>query len=79
MAAAGYVAAWLRGWPPVRLYRAAAWTLPVTAAWLADLEIQVPGFLAARDPGQTWAGGWDQLTTAHLAAVLVAGGDFSAF
>ena len=47
--AAGYTAAWLRGWPPVRLYRAAAWSLPVTAAWLADLEIRAPGFLAARD------------------------------
>ena len=54
--AAGYTAAWLRGWPPVRLYRAAAWSLPVTAAWLIYLEIRVPGFLAARDPRPTWAG-----------------------
>ena len=30
VAAAGYAAAWLRGWPPVRLYRAAAWALPAT-------------------------------------------------
>ena len=49
--ATGYVAAWLRGWPPVRLYRAAAWSLPVTAAWLITLEIQVPGFLAAQIAG----------------------------
>ena len=49
--------AWLRGWPPARLYRAAAWSLPVTAAWLITLEIRVPGFLAARDPRRTWAGG----------------------
>jgi hypothetical protein len=70
--AAGYTAAWLRGWPPVRLYRAAAWSLPVTAAWLITLEIQVPGFLAARDPRRTWAGGWDHLTTARLAAVFAA-------
>jgi hypothetical protein len=67
VAATGYVAAWLRGWPPVRLYRAAAWALPVTAAWLAWLEIRVPGFLAARDPGRTWAGGWGQVTPAGLA------------
>ena len=72
VAATGYVPAWLRGWPPVRLYRAAAWSLPVTAAWLADLEIRVPGFLAARDPGRTWAGGWNQLTAAHLAGVFAA-------
>jgi Helicase HerA, central domain len=69
---AGYTAAWLRGWPPVRLYRAAAWSLPVTAAWLVYLEIQVPGFLAARDPGRTWAGGWGSLTTARLADVFAA-------
>ena len=72
VAGTGYPAAWLRGWPPVRLYRAAAWALPVTAAWLAYLEIRVPGFLAARDPGRTWAGGWDQPTIAHLAGVFAA-------
>ena len=70
--AAGYITAWLRGWPPVRLYRAAAWSLPVTAAWLITLEIQVPGFLASRDPGRTWAGGWDHLTTNRLAGVFAA-------
>ena len=70
--AAGYTAAWLRGWPPVRLYRAAAWSLPVTAAWLIYLEIRVPGFLAARDPRRTWAGGWDHLTTTRLVGVFAA-------
>ena len=70
--AAGYTAAWLRGWPPVRLYRAAAWSLPVTAAWLITLEIQVPAFLAARDPRRTWAGGWDHLTADRLAGVFAA-------
>jgi hypothetical protein len=68
--AAGYTAAWRRGWPPIRLYRAAAWSLPVTAAWLTALEIQEPGFLAARYPGRTWAGGWDHLTAARLAGVF---------
>ena len=70
--AAGYTAAWLRGWPPVRLYRAAAWSLPVTAAWLITLEIQVPAFLAARDPRRTWAGGWDHLTADRLAGMFAA-------
>ena len=32
VAAAGYGAAWLRGWPPARLRRAAAWSLPVDRA-----------------------------------------------
>ena len=31
LAAAG---AWLAGWPPARLYRAAAWASPVAAVWL---------------------------------------------
>jgi Helicase HerA, central domain len=72
VAAAGYVWAWLRGWPPVRLYRAAAWSLLVTAVWLAVLEVRTPGFLAARDPGQTWMHGWGRLDAAHLAEVFAA-------
>jgi hypothetical protein len=70
--AAAYTVAWLRGWPPVRLYRAAAWTLLPAAAWLAALEIQAPGFLAARDPGQTWARGWGHVSPAHLAGIFAA-------
>ena len=30
VAVAGFAAAWLRGWPPARLYRAAARSLPMT-------------------------------------------------
>src|ERR1700749_4329110 len=43
VAGTGYAAAWLRGWPPARVYRAAAWALIVTAAWLAALEASDPG------------------------------------
>jgi hypothetical protein len=35
VAAVGYAGAWLRGWPPARLYRAALWSLPGTAVYLA--------------------------------------------
>jgi hypothetical protein len=38
--AAGFTAAWWRGWPTVRLRRAAAWTLPGTVAWLAGQAIR---------------------------------------
>jgi hypothetical protein len=62
-----YLAAWLRGWPAVRLYRTAAWTLPVTVAWLAALEVRAHGWAAARGPGRAWTGSWHHLTTAHLA------------
>jgi hypothetical protein len=65
-AAVGYVASWLRGWPPVRLYRTAAWALPGTAAWLAVLEIRGSGWRAARGPGRAWTAGWDHLDTASL-------------
>src|SRR6266566_8638401 len=46
-AAAGYAAAWLRGWPPARLRRAAAACLPGTAVW----------FLAAALRTHAWNAG----------------------
>jgi hypothetical protein len=70
VAAAGYLAAWLRGWPPGRLYRAAAWALPVTVAWLAAAEVHAVGWSAALAPGRAWAPwarGWRQLTVAGAA------------
>src|SRR5260370_578990 len=48
---AGYSAAlgWLLGWPPRRLYAAAAWCLPMVGAWLAaaGLRARPGGALAA--------------------------------
>ena len=55
-AAVAYLAAWLRGWPAVRLYRTAVWSLVITGAWLAALEARVPGWAAAAVPGRAWAG-----------------------
>jgi hypothetical protein len=68
---AGYLAAWLRGWPPTRLYRTAAWSLLVSAAWLAALAVLTPGWLATRTPGRGWVVGWNHLTIADLARVFV--------
>jgi len=45
--AAGYAAAWWRGWPPVKLARLAAWSLTGLAAWLA-LTATRPGLLRAQ-------------------------------
>ena len=67
VAAVGCLAAWLRGWPPVRLYRTAAWVLPVTLAWLAALEVRASGWTAARGPGRAWVASWDHLAAADLA------------
>jgi hypothetical protein len=68
--ATGYLAAWLRGWPPARLYRTAAWALPVTGAWLAVLEVRMPGWTtAARATGRSWARSWHHPAPAELANV----------
>ena len=72
VAAAGYLAAWLRGWPPVRLYRTAAWTLPGTAAWLAAVQARTPGWQPALGiPGRAWAHGWDHLAAPGLGHAFV--------
>ena len=59
IAAAGYVVAWRRGWPPARLRRAAAWTLAGTAAWLA---VSAPRLRAWRASAlalvRAWEHGW---------------------
>src|SRR5258708_16154844 len=39
VAAISVAAAWRNGWPPGRLYRAAAWCLPMLAVWLAAIAI----------------------------------------
>jgi hypothetical protein len=67
IAAAGYAAAWLRGWPPGRLYRAAAWMLAGSGAWLAALQARTQGWHpAVLAPGRAWAHGWDHLAAADL-------------
>ena len=71
VAASGYAAAWLRGWPPVRLYRAAAWALPVTMAWLAAAAVHAHGWPGALAPGRAWPGGWDHLSAAGLARTFL--------
>jgi hypothetical protein len=52
-ALAGYVMAWWRGWPPRRLYLAAAWSAPLAAGWLAT-AVFGPAGLPGPDPGQWW-------------------------
>jgi hypothetical protein len=40
VAAVALAGAWLRGWPPARLWRAAAWSLPMTGVYLAGRALQ---------------------------------------
>ncbi len=75
VAAAAAGAAWLRGWPPRRLYAAALWCLPMAAVWLGATAVQGPGaawVLGA--PYRAWLAMW-QLAAAGAvpaAAVMVA-------
>ncbi|HEV3292808.1 MAG TPA: DUF87 domain-containing protein, partial [Streptosporangiaceae bacterium] len=62
VAITGYVAAWLRGWPPVRLGRAAAASLPTTVIWLVAEAARHPAWPAiALAPVRDWAHGWHHL------------------
>jgi hypothetical protein len=70
-AAIGYLAAWLQGWPPVRLYRTAAWTLLVSVVWVSVLEVRPRGWAAASVPAQAWADGWDPLAAASVAGAFL--------
>lgn len=63
VAVASAGAAWLRGWPPARLYREAAWLLPMVAAWLAAIALADRAWQpVAAAPYLAWTAMW------HLAA-----------
>ena len=65
VAALGYLAAWLRGWPPGRLWRAAAWALPMTAAYAIGEALRLRAWQAvALSPVNDWANAW-HLLAAH--------------
>jgi hypothetical protein len=75
VAAGAAVAGWWRGWPPRRLYLAAAWCLPMVAAWLIATAVWHPPFgtgpgwlrvLAA--PYRAWTSMWTLLRHGHLVA-----------
>jgi hypothetical protein len=53
MAIAAYAAAWWRGWPPRRLYLAAAWCSPLAVGWLGAATF-MPVLLPGPNPAQWW-------------------------
>jgi hypothetical protein len=72
VAVVGYAAAWLRGWPPARLRRAAAWALPMAAVWLAGLAPREPAWQAiALAPARDLEQGWQHLTGTGVARTFV--------
>ena len=71
VAAVGYGAAWLRGWPPARLWHAAAWSLPMTAVYFTGQAIRLHSWPAvALAPVNDWAEAWRLLAAG---AILRAG------
>ena len=75
VAALAVTLAWLGGWAPRRLYRAALACLPMVAVWLVAAAIagrSVPHAAAA--PYQAWLAAWHQLAagSAALAATTIA-------
>jgi hypothetical protein len=78
VAVTGLVVAWARGWPPDRLRRAAAWSLPMTGAWLLVTAVTTgsPGAVLGA-PFTGWAASWHAFsygatTTAFVLAAPVA-------
>jgi hypothetical protein len=66
---AGFAAAWWRGWPPVRLCRAAAWTLLGLAVWLPIQAVdRRPWQAAALMAGHAWEHSWPPHPVALAAA-----------
>jgi hypothetical protein len=75
VAAGSAAGAWLRGWPPARLYRAAAYCTPMIAVWLALTAIDASSWrsiLAA--PYLAWLAMWhDAAAGRYPAAAAVIG------
>ncbi len=85
VAAGSFAYGWWRGWPPRRLYAAAAWGAPMVAAWLAAVALWPPGagappgagpgawwFRVAVAPCRAWTAMWRLAGHGHLAAAAVA-------
>ena len=75
VAGIGYLAAWLRGWPPARLWRAAAWALPMTAVYAIGQAIRLHAWQAvALAPVQDYGNAWRLLAAGAIlrAGLLVA-------
>jgi hypothetical protein len=63
VAAAGCTAAWLRGWPPVRLGRVALAFLPFTAMWLVVDALELDSWRAITPAVvRDWEHSWPPLT-----------------
>jgi hypothetical protein len=70
--AVGLAAAWLRGWPPARLWRAACWALPMTAVYLAGRAVQARTWHGlALAPVHDWATAWHAVSAGQAVTAFV--------
>ena len=68
VAAGAVTLAWLRGWPPRRLYRGALWCLPMVAVWLAATAVTTGSWRqVAAAPYLAWLASWHQAAAGLLA------------
>jgi hypothetical protein len=72
VAATGFAGAWLRGWPPARLFRAALWSLPAAAVYLAAAGLAARTWqAAARWPVLGWEGAFHDVQSGRLLTAAV--------
>jgi hypothetical protein len=72
VAAGAMTAAWLRGWPPRRLYLAALCCLPMVAAWLTATAVSTRSWRqAAAAPYLAWLSAWHQAAAGSVALAVV--------
>ena len=72
VAVVGIAGAWLRGWPPSRLRRAAAWSLPMTGAYVAVRASRAAGWQAVLlAPVRDWQAAWHAVTLGRLVPAFI--------
>jgi hypothetical protein len=72
VAAIAYTGAWLRGWPPAKLWRAAAWSLPMTGVYLTGRALQARTWRALTlAPVHDWEHAWHLAQAGHVVTAFV--------
>lgn len=72
VAVAGFTAAWLRGFPPSRLYRAALWSLPATGVYLLAAGVRAGAWQAAAWwPALGYGLAWHALAAGRVVTAFV--------
>jgi hypothetical protein len=72
VAAVGLLGAWLRGWPPARLWRAGVWALPMTGIYLAGRALHTRTWHAlALAPVHDWLTAWHAASLGRLTTAFV--------